>query len=327
MRRCLPVYAARLSSAFRRPTFSARAEGQYDAQCGPQSDYLERVRHAGAQPGRLLHHDEQGGVRKPLGKNSHGRQRRHLCARYLAAETEFWRSHRTCAGRRYFCGLGYSRPDGETSDHFLDVETPTLDPEFQTRLRDAFAPVGLMLDFWDDKRAAGKSCDFPVVVINDLDRDWSGSVRLRLRRDGQTIADQSRPCQVKSWGTTRLVFTLVLPTRPGHCEAEAALICPGHGPVRESAGVRPGELDTSAVGGWRWPTRCGQATLETSAGAQRKRVQRRRRWLRIKRECSAGGVASELNERAPPSSLPSGRDVAGHLPRHWFVTRRHTSRK
>ena len=132
----------------------------------------------------------------------------------------------------HFCGLGYSRPDGETSDHFLDVETLTLDPEFQTRLRDAFTPVGLMLDFWDDKRAAGRPCDLPVVVLNDFDRDWNGFVRLRLRRDGQLVADESRPCQVKALGTARQVFTLVLPARPGRCEAEAALICPGHDPVR-----------------------------------------------------------------------------------------------
>ena len=167
-----------------------------------------------------------------LGKNSTAPQRRHLCARYLAAETEFWRSHRTCAGVMHFCGLGYSRPDGETSDHFRDVETLTLDPEFESRLRDAFAPVGLMLDFWDDKRAAGKPCDFPVAVVNDLDRDWSGSVRLQLRRDGQPIADESLPCQVKALGSARQVFALVLPSGPGRCEVEAALICPGQGPVR-----------------------------------------------------------------------------------------------
>ncbi len=89
-----------------------------------------------------------------------------------------------------------------------------------------------MLDFWDDKRAAGKPCDFPVAVVNDLDRDWSGHVRLRLRRDGELVADKSLPCQVKSWGSARRVFTLVLPTRPGHYEVEAALICPGQGPVR-----------------------------------------------------------------------------------------------
>ena len=33
-----------------------------------------------------------------LGKNSTAPERRHLCAQYMAAETEFWRSHRTCTG-------------------------------------------------------------------------------------------------------------------------------------------------------------------------------------------------------------------------------------
>jgi predicted ATPase len=36
-------------------------------------------------------------------------ERRELWARYLAAKTEFWRSHRQCAGVLHFCSLGYNR--------------------------------------------------------------------------------------------------------------------------------------------------------------------------------------------------------------------------
>ena len=77
-----------------------------------------------------------------LGPKSTTAQRRHLYARYLAAETEFWRCHRACAGVLHFCALGYSRPDGQTSDHWLDVEKLTWEPEFYNYVRDAFAPVG-----------------------------------------------------------------------------------------------------------------------------------------------------------------------------------------
>ena len=56
-----------------------------------------------------------------LGPNSTTAQRRHLYARYLAAETEFWRSHRQAAAVMHFTTLGYSRPGGQTSDHWLDV--------------------------------------------------------------------------------------------------------------------------------------------------------------------------------------------------------------
>ena len=35
-------------------------------------------------------------------------------------------------------------------------------------VRDAFAPVGLMIDFWDDELALGTEREIPVVVVNDL---------------------------------------------------------------------------------------------------------------------------------------------------------------
>ena len=47
----------------------------------------------------------------------------------MAAISEFWRSHRQVAGLLYFCGLGYSRHDGETSDNFIDMSGP-FEPAF-----------------------------------------------------------------------------------------------------------------------------------------------------------------------------------------------------
>ena len=47
-------------------------------------------------------------------------------ARYVAALTEFWRARRACAGVLHFCGLGYSRPNGQTCDDFVDIDWLTL---------------------------------------------------------------------------------------------------------------------------------------------------------------------------------------------------------
>ncbi len=55
-------------------------------------------------------------------------QRRELYARYTAALTEFFRVHRKAAGVLEFSGLDYSRPDGQTSDDFIDIEKLTRDP-------------------------------------------------------------------------------------------------------------------------------------------------------------------------------------------------------
>ena len=167
-----------------------------------------------------------------LGGESTTARRRHLYARYLAAETEFWRCHRKAAAVMHFTALGYSRPDGQTSDHWLDVPGLKWEPQFYQYVRDSFAPVGLMIDAWAKEYPAGKAHEFPVVVVNDLDAKWSGSVRVRLTCDGALVKETVRDCEVPAHGDVRLVFPLDIPARTGDCQLEAALIKPGAEPVR-----------------------------------------------------------------------------------------------
>ena len=75
--------------------------------------------------------------RRLLGADATAQQRRDLYARILAAKTEFWRSGRKVAGVMHFCGLGYSRPGGQTSDNFIDIERPAFEPHFFQYVRDA----------------------------------------------------------------------------------------------------------------------------------------------------------------------------------------------
>jgi beta-galactosidase len=89
---------------------------------------------------------------KLLGPDSTTEQRRVLYAKYLAALTEFWRSGRKCAGVLHFCGLGYSRagdkprPEGgATSDHFIDLENLTFEPNFEKYVRDAISGQSSLL--------------------------------------------------------------------------------------------------------------------------------------------------------------------------------------
>lgn len=177
--------------------------------------------------------------RNLLGPESTTAQRRHLYARLLAAETEFWRSHRACAAVMHFCALGYSRsgerprPEGgATSDHWLDLEKLTWEPEFFTYVRESFAPVGLMIDAWSSEYLAGAPREFRVVIINDLPAAWNGTVRFRLLRDNTTVQEKIQPCEVAPLGDTKLAFTVDIPDQPGKYQLEAALITPGASPVR-----------------------------------------------------------------------------------------------
>jgi hypothetical protein len=176
---------------------------------------------------------------KLLGPNSTAEQRRVLYAKYLAAKTEFWRAHRQCAGVLHFCGLGYSRagdkprPEGgATSDHFIDVEKLVFEPNFERYVRDAFSPVGLMLDYWGDDLPAGAEHEFKVIAINDLYKDWQGKVRLRLLRNNDAIAARDLPCTIPALGSETLSFKQPVPSEPGEYILMAELISGDQEPVR-----------------------------------------------------------------------------------------------
>ncbi|MBN2316396.1 MAG: hypothetical protein JXM79_20885, partial [Sedimentisphaerales bacterium] len=157
-----------------------------------------------------------------LGPNSTVAQRRLLYGRYLAALTEFWRGHRECAGVLHFCGLGYSRagdkprPEGgATSDHFIDLEALTFEPNFEQYVRDAFSPIGLMIDFWGGDLPPGAEREFKVYVVNDLYAEWEGIVHFRLMRGQEMIAEQSGHCRVQGFGRDVVSFTQTLPNQVG----------------------------------------------------------------------------------------------------------------
>ncbi len=183
-----------------------------------------------------------------LGPNATPDQRRHLAARYHAALTEFWRAHRACAGVLHFCGLGYSRTNGQTCDNFIDLEKLRFEPEFKRYMADAFAPVGLMLDEWRAELPAGKAQEFPVVVINDLYQEWKGQVRLRVLRGGKTVTEQFLPCEVAALGQLRLSFNCATPSEAGQYQLEAALLHKGAKPVCSLRDVRIGQIREASAG-------------------------------------------------------------------------------
>ncbi len=165
-----------------------------------------------------------------LGPNSSVPQRRRIHARYVAALTEFWRCHREAAGVLHFCGLGYSRPGdkprpegGATCDDFLDLERLNFEPLFQEYVREAFNPVGLMLDFWAEEAPAGARRPVKVFVINDLEPEWKGDVRVGFARNGTPGTTQTQSCSVAGYGRTILTFEVPFPTQTGNYTFSAEL--------------------------------------------------------------------------------------------------------
>jgi hypothetical protein len=159
-----------------------------------------------------------------LGTNSTTEVRRMTYARYLAAETEFWRAHRGCAAVLHFCALGYSRAGGQTSDHWADLETLAYEPLFYRYVRDAFAPVGVMIDNFKPFQLAGQTVDFPLIVINDPGASWKGLVRVELLKDGKAVSEKTLPVALEAYGKMTLPCPLQMPAEPGGYQVRATLL-------------------------------------------------------------------------------------------------------
>lgn len=152
-----------------------------------------------------------------LGPDATEKQRRLYYGRTLAAMTEFWRCRRKCAGVMHFCGLAYSRPDGQTCDNFIDIEKLEYDPYFYEYVRDAFSPVGLCIDYWAQEVPPGKSPSIPVLLVNDQCEKWEGTLTLRLGRGERTIREKEVACAVGPLGAARRVIPVPFPDAPGPC--------------------------------------------------------------------------------------------------------------
>ena len=123
----------------------------------------------------------------------------------------------------HFTALGYSRNSGQTSDHFVKVTTLQYEPEFLKYVPDAFSPIGLMLDEWGEALAAGQSHLFPVIAINDLEKDWRGEVELRVLKEGNVVSKNSERILIPAYGTTRLGISCALPKTKAIYTVEAVL--------------------------------------------------------------------------------------------------------
>jgi len=167
-----------------------------------------------------------------LGKNSTTEDRRKLYAQYIAAETEFWRCHRKVAGVLHFTGLGYDRSNGQTCDNWIDLQNLTWEPQFLKYMHDAFSPVGLMIDFWDDSMKKGIQKEIPVIAINDLEKEWKGKIRLRLLKNEVVVREKSQDITIAPYGQNNLSFSIETNLEKGKYTIEVSLIDTPFGTIR-----------------------------------------------------------------------------------------------
>lgn len=151
-------------------------------------------------------------------------------AKSVAILTEYWRAHRRAAGILHFCGLGYSRPEkprGATSDNFMDIHTLTYEPNFYKYVKPAFAPVGLMIDFWEENVKPEQQLTVPVHIINDTYEKVENTVRLNLLSGGKVIVQKSVPFTLEELQKKIVETDLLVPEIKGAVQMEATILYQG----------------------------------------------------------------------------------------------------
>jgi len=153
-----------------------------------------------------------------FGENLTKDERIYLYTRHLGMLTEYWRAHRYCAGILHFCGLAYSRseePRGQTSDNFIDIKNLVYEPQFVKYVKPAFAPVGLMINFWDKKVMADSEKEIEIYAINDLDKDWKGRMTLYISKGSNMVNTQEKELTIPALEREIIKFHFEMPSEKG----------------------------------------------------------------------------------------------------------------
>jgi hypothetical protein len=153
-------------------------------------------------------------------------KRLEIYAKNLAILTEYWRAHRKAAAVMHFCGLGYSRPErprGQTSDNFTDLVNLVYESNFYKYVKQAFSPVAIMADFWENSVKGGEQLIVPLHVINDTYETVEDSVRLAIYRSNDVVFKQSLPYKLEGLQKRIVSMPVLTPDISGDYRMEAVI--------------------------------------------------------------------------------------------------------
>ena len=82
-----------------------------------------------------------------------------------------------------------------------DISTPTVHPCIKEALRNAFAPVGIVIRDWSETVGKGTVRELPVTIINDLNEDIENlEVTLTVYKDGVESGTDRKTYSVRQAG-------------------------------------------------------------------------------------------------------------------------------
>lgn len=111
---------------------------------------------------------------------------------------------------------------GFPPDFWYDIATLEFEPLFQKHARMAFNPVGIMLDFWEEKVGPGSGREVKAYVINDRQAAWRGEVSLRIDGQERTLAKMA--CEVAPLGQAVVTLNFRAPDKAGKYTVAAEFV-------------------------------------------------------------------------------------------------------
>ena len=156
-----------------------------------------------------------------LGENATPEQCRELQAYWLELETEWLRSERSVGGILAFCHL--TNNYGFTGDWFInDIKDLEPSPAFRW-FKHCFAPSAVFIDLADRRYTKhleplkpGSDLVFNLVGVNDLNKESSGKVLLKLLDEkGTIISTQEESIVIEPFGLMLQPCLLKLPSKSG----------------------------------------------------------------------------------------------------------------
>lgn len=156
-----------------------------------------------------------------LGENATPEQCRELQAYWLELEMEWLRSERSVGGILAFCHL--TNNYGFTGDWFInDIKDLEPSPAFRW-FKHCFAPSAVFIDLADRRYTKhleplkpGSDLVFNLVGVNDLNKESSGKVLLKLLDEkGTIISTQEESIVIEPFGKRLQPCLLKLPSKAG----------------------------------------------------------------------------------------------------------------
>lgn len=141
----------------------------------------------------------------------------------------YWRCYRTSATVQEFAILSHSREAEEggsfTSDHWADLEELVYHPYYQQYCYNAFYPVGILIDRWEDWFRSSQIIEIPIKLINDRYETWNGEISLVLRliEGDESLHEQSAELSLAPLGAQDSRFPFTTPEKEGNYILTASL--------------------------------------------------------------------------------------------------------